>query len=131
MTWAVVQCEAQREHVVRLLLSRLGLQSYLPRIKVRQRITPLFPGYLFTALGRQFYPVLRTPHVIRLLMAGNEPARLDDEIVAELRRREIGGFVRLPQPPRLRRGQRVKVIRGAFEGQIGLYDGMSNRERER
>jgi len=120
MNWAVVQTEAQREHAVRLLLSRLELETYLPRIKVRKRITPLFPGYLFVRLGQQFYPVLWTPHVIRLLMAGAQPARLPDEIINQFRNRERGGLVRLPQPPRLRLGQPVKVIRGSFEGQIGL-----------
>jgi len=130
-TWAVVQTEAMREIAVIALLERLGLSIYFPRIKIRKRITGLFPGYLFVQLGAQWYPVLWTPHVIRLLMAGDRPARLDDAIVAELRRREVGGFVRMPKPPRLHHGQRVKVVRGSFDGQIGIYDGMSGRDRER
>jgi transcriptional antiterminator RfaH len=131
MTWAVVQCEAQFEHTVRLLLIRLGLETYLPRIKVRKRITPLFPGYCFVRLADRWYPVLWTPHVIRLLMAGVEPARLDDSIIAGIRKRERGGLVWLPQPPRLRPGQKVRVVRGTFDGQIGIYDGMCGRDRER
>jgi transcriptional antiterminator RfaH len=131
MTWAVVQCKSQREHAVRLLLGRMNLECYLPRIRVRKRITPLFPGYLFTRLGQQFYSVLWTPHVIRLLMAGLEPARLDDNVIAELRRRERGGLVQLPQPPRLRRGQPVRLTRGSFAGCVGLYDGMATGDRQR
>src|SRR5262245_6326873 len=136
MTWAVVQTQAQREHAVRAALGHFGFETYLPRIRLRKRIVPLFQGYLFARLGEQFYPVLWCPHVIRLLWAPAaqgciQPAKIDDRIIAELRKREVNGLVKLPQPPRLRRGQRVKVIRGSFEGQIGLWDGMSGRDRER
>lgn len=31
----------------------------------------------------------------------------------------------------LKRGQRVKILRGPFEGKDGLYDGMLGHERER
>jgi transcriptional antiterminator RfaH len=131
MNWIIVQCEAQREHVVRLLLMRLGFQSYLPRIKIRKRIKPLFPTYLFVQSNDRFYPILWTPHVIRLLWAGDQPAKLDDRIIAELKKREIGGFVKLPKPMRLKRGQQIKVVRGFFADRIGIYDGMSGKERER
>jgi transcriptional antiterminator RfaH len=129
--WAVVQTEAQRENAVRLLLSHIGIHCYFPRIKIRKRITGLFPGYLFVQLGARWYPVLWTPHVIRLLMAGDRPARLDDAIIADLQRRERNGLVKLPQPPHLHRGQRVRVISGPMEGQLGIYEGMTGKDRER
>jgi transcriptional antiterminator RfaH len=131
MIWIVAQTEAQREHVVRLLLMRLGFQSYLPRIKIRKRIKPLFPTYVFVQSNDRFYPIMWTPHVIRLLWAGDQPAKLDDQIIAELKKREIGGFVKLPKPLRLKPGQQVKVVRGYFADRIGIYDGMSSRDRER
>ena len=65
-------------------------------------------------------------------MAGTQPARLHDSVVSELRSREKQGFVRLPRPPAtFRPGQRVRIVRGSFEGQFGIYDGMSGKERER
>src|SRR5262245_28195949 len=129
MNWAVVQTEAQREQAVRLLLNRIGFEVYCPRIKVRKRIKPLFPGYLFTQLGQHFYQVLWTPHVLRLLMSGDQPARLDDSIIAELRRPELGGFVRLSQVDRIRKGQSVRVIRGNFQGLTAIHNGMSSHDR--
>jgi len=131
MTWAVIQCESQRELAVCLLLGRMTLPTYFPRIRLRKRIVGLFPGYVFCRLGPQFYPVLWTPHVIRLLMAGDRPAKLSDEIVENIRKLEHRGLIKLPQPPRLRLGQQVKVIRGSFQGLLGLYDGQSGKDRER
>ena len=131
MTWAVVQCESQRETAVCLLLGRMTLPTYFPRIRLRKRIVGLFPGYVFCQIGPQFYPVMWTPHVIRLLMAGDRPAKLGDEIISSIRRLEHRGLVKLPQPARLRPGQPVKVIRGSFQGLLGLYDGQSSKDRER
>ena len=133
MTWSVVQCESQREHAVRLLLMRGHYVTYLPRIKLHGRIVPLFPSYLFVNIAcMRWYPILWTPHVIRLLMAGDQPAKLPEDIVTHIRKREHNGLVRLPNvSQRLKKGQKVRVIRGSFEGQIGLYEGMSGKDRER
>ena len=130
--WWVVQCEANFEHVARLLLMRLGFTTYAPRIRIRGRITWLFPTYLFVGAREQFYPILWTNRVVRLLMAGDQPATVKGEIVTHIRKREVGGFVKLPLPNRrLKPGQKVRVTNGAFQGQIGLYEGMSGHDRER
>src|SRR5262245_15928032 len=83
--WAVIQTETQREHVVRLLLMRADCETYLPRIRLRNRIVPLFPGYLFVRVTEwRWYFLMWTPHVIRLLMSGDRPAQLLDEIMTQI-----------------------------------------------
>jgi transcriptional antiterminator RfaH len=131
--WAIVQTETQREHTVRLLLMRGQYETYLPRIRVRSRIVPLFPSYLFVSLHeRRWYPVMWTPHVTRLLMSGDRPAQLPEDVVNQIRKREHNGLVKLPKVSQvLKKGQKVRVIRGNFEGHIGLYEGMSGKDRER
>jgi transcription antitermination factor NusG len=130
--WAVAQTEPQREHLVRLLLMRAKFETYLPRIKVRQRVQLLFPSYVFIHIEDRWMSALWCPHIQKLLMSGTSPARLHDSVVSELRSREKQGFVRLPRPPAtFRPGQRVRIVRGSFEGQFGIYDGMSGKERER
>jgi transcription antitermination factor NusG len=129
MNWWVVQTEAQREHIVRVLLMRRKYETYIPRIKHRSRISPLFPSYLFVRAVEQFYPVRWTDHVVRLLGSGDQPAQLPEAVMASIRKREIGGFVRLPSPPQLRKGQPVRVIRGSFEGLLAIHQGMGSRER--
>ena len=81
MMWWVVQTESQREHIVRVLLMRARYETYIPRIKHRSRISPLFPGYLFVRTTDRWYPVRWTDHVVRVLMSGDQPAQLPEEIV--------------------------------------------------
>ena len=62
-------------------------------------------------------------------MSGDAPAQLPEAVITSIRKRESGGFIRLPAPPQLRKGQHVRVIRGSFEGLLAVHQGMGSRER--
>ena len=131
--WAIVQTEPQKEHLARMGLIRLRFESYMPRIRIRSRIVPLFPSYVFCRLDEQWYPVLWTQGVRQLLMADTKPARLPDEVIVDLKRRhDRDGLVRLPSaPPGKAHGDGVRVLRGPFAGALGVFQGMTAHERER
>ena len=49
-------------------------------------MTPaLFPGYIFVLIELQWHAIRRTPYVVRLIMNGDQPARVPDRIIEELR----------------------------------------------
>ena len=129
--WAVAQTETQHEHIARMFLMREQFETYMPRIRRHGRILPLFPSYIFIRIQSAWYRARWSPGVTKILMDGERPAQLADEVVQSIRGREIGGVVVLPRAPRLRPGQRVRVLRGSFEGSVGIYDGMVGRDRER
>lgn len=111
---------------------RARYETWFPMIRQRRRIIPLYPTYLLVNLVQpQWHQISKTPHVIRIIMSGDRPAPLPDSVVADLRKRERDGIVRLPRAPRLRPGQEVRIIGGSFEGRLGLYQGQSGRDRER
>lgn len=132
MSWWVAQVETQREHLTRLLLMRHGYETYAPRIKHHGRIAFLFPAYLFIRAETRFYTILWTPGVVRLLMTGDRPSCLIEEVVLKIRKQEKGGFVKLPSAAKgLEKGQNIRVSAGNFLGHVGIYDGMSSRDRAR
>ena len=136
--WAAVQFHGSHERLALHCLGLAGFEIWCPRIRERRIIcgrraivTPaLFPGYVFVLVELQWYTIRRTPYVVRLIMNGDQPARVPDRIIDELRGRERNGVITLPEPPpRLRAGARVKVTHGPFAGHSGLVAGMSPRER--
>jgi transcriptional antiterminator RfaH len=131
--WAIIQTETQREHTARLMLMRQGFETYMPRIRVKaDRIALLFPTYIFCRIVDRWYSARWTIGVTRMLMDGDQPARISEQILEEIRQREVGGFVKLPQQDNGKRlGDKVKIVRGSFEGHLAVYDGMSGKERER
>ena len=60
-------------------------------------------------------------------MDGAIPAKVPDAVIAETRSREREGVIELL--PKLRPGDRVRVLRGPFRDQRGIYAGMSGRDR--
>lgn len=130
--WSVAQTETRRENTAAQFLADQGYSTYLPKIRIaHKRIVPLFPSYLFVRIVDRWWNVNKTIGIIGLLTAGDHPAQVRDGIVETIRAKERGGIVRLPPPQGLREGQQVRVLRGSFEGHIGLYQGMSGKDRER
>jgi transcriptional antiterminator RfaH len=145
--WSVARLQPQRERLALQCLALRGFTVYLPRIREMRTTSqvvgaagmrrrrgveverPLFPGYLFIFIELQWYDARTAPGVLRILLNGDQPAHVPDSVIDDIRKREVGGIVRLPKPPRLRPGDRVRVLRGPFEGHFGLYDGMAPHER--
>jgi transcription elongation factor/antiterminator RfaH len=131
--WCVAQTEPNREGTAERWLGQQSFETYLPRIKVPEtrRIIPLFPSYLFVRIVDHWYAVSSTIGIIRVLCNGDHPAHVRDDVVDKLKAQERGGLIRLPKPQRLKSGDRVRVVRGNFLGQLGLYEGASGKQRER
>ena len=132
--WGVAQTEPRREPLARLLLMRLGYETYAPRLRIREgnrsKITLLFPSYIFVRVIERWYPILWTPGVLRILMSGESPANVPEEILKQIRKREgRDGIVRLPRAPGLEQGQAMIITKGSFAGRLAIYQGMSGPQR--
>ena len=137
MFWACAQLEGNRERLALHCLELGGFTTYLPRLRERRlvkgrqvTVTPaLFPGYAFVLIELQWHAARWAPGVIRLVLDGAQPAKVPNTVIDDLRRRERNGLIELPPPPGLQRGDHVKIVRGAFAGQLALFDGQRPHER--
>jgi transcriptional antiterminator RfaH len=133
--WSCVQLEPYRERLALHCLSKVnGFEVYSPRIRPprarREDDTrPLFPGYCFILVVLQWHAARWSPGVTRIVLDGMAPAKVPDQVIDEIRRREQGGVVQLPKAPDMQIGDRVKVLGGPFQGHLGLYAGMKPRAR--
>lgn len=129
--WSVVQTETGRENVAVHFLGQQRFVSYLPRIKSQRRIVPLFPSYVFVRIEDHWYAINKTVAVIGVLTSGEHPARISDEIINAIRKKERGGVVKLPEPQHLKPGDKIRITKGSFGGHLAIYQGMSAHERTR
>jgi transcriptional antiterminator RfaH len=135
--WACAQLEANRERLALHCLSLAGFETYLPRIREQRVIrgrriiaTPaLFTGYCFVAIELQWHAARFAPGVLRLVLDGTVPAKVPDAALHEIRSRERGDLMELPEAHRLRPGDRVNVLHGPFAGQLALFAQMRPHER--
>ena len=62
-------------------------------------------------------------------MDGEHPGRVPDGVIESLRAREHDGLIELPTRPAFLPGDRVRIIRGALQGQIAIFQDMKPKER--
>ena len=134
MYWVAAQLTPRRESLAQHCLRLAGYPTYLPRIRERRVVggrkveaTPaLFPGYCFVVVEQQWHRARWSPGVAALVMHAGVPARVPEQVIAEIREREIDGLLELP---RLKPGDRVQVTCGPLAGLAGLYAGQAPQER--
>ena len=136
--WAVAILSPQCERKATENLARKKLTYFFPRIKrtVRHRgkrvhhLDALFPNYLFLLLQDAWHEVFDMHGISGLIMSGEHPAVLGDEVVETIKARcDRDGVYVAPVKPRFRVGDKVKVGAGPLAGSVGLYAG-SAKERE-
>ena len=116
---------AGRVHDVSAPTSRPSCQ------RCARKVAPpaLFPGYAFVLIELQWHSATKTPGVIRLVLDGARPAKVEDKIIDDLKRRERNGLIELSAPPGFQHGDPVRVRGGPLTGYFGLYQGRRGADR--
>ncbi|MGX4803489.1 transcription termination/antitermination protein NusG [Bradyrhizobium guangdongense] len=138
--WFVVQTQPNSERRAVANLNRQGFEVYLPQYlkrrshagKVDLVPAPLFPRYLFVALdlmAQQWRVIRSTLGVVELIRQGDRPVPLASDIIGSLRaRQDDRGLIQLDRPS-FQPGDKIRVAGGAFSEHLGVFEGMSDRER--
>lgn len=138
--WYVARTQPHAEARAAFNVARQGFATYLPRYRKRRRharrieivLAPLFPRYLFVSFEmarQQWRAIYSTIGVAQLVCHGEAPAVVPDHVIADLQSRENGdGAIELCKPA-FAIGDLVRVRQGAFESSLGLFEGMTDRER--
>jgi transcription antitermination factor NusG len=138
MYWACAQLEPNRTRLALHCLDKVaGYEIYNPQLREQRRrygrkitgVSQLFPSYVFVLIVSGWWNARWSPGVVRLVMDGLVPARVPDQVIAEIRSRERNGFVELPKARGLTPGTRVRLISGPFCDRIGLVAGLRAHER--
>ena len=132
MNWFAVHVKRFREAVAASSVAALGLEVFLPMIKVESLkevaikvgSKPLFPSYLFARFNPDLClsPVEGSRGVLYVIKSGTLPIPVDDQVVREIQERvEADGLIRL-RHRELKRGDRVSIEEGPFAGMIGRME---------
>ena len=137
MYWCAARLQPYREALALHCLGLAGYETYYPRLRDRRirhgrkiELRPaLFPGYCFVLIQLQWHTARWAPGTLGLIMDGIGPAKVPDAVIAEIRRREVDGLIELAPPAPLRRGARVRILRGPFTGHLAIFTDMRPRQR--
>jgi transcriptional antiterminator RfaH len=134
--WSVAMTKSSSEHIAQHHLRRQGFETYLPkfisRVGKETKVKVLFPRYIFVHISLQWHAITGTRGITRLIMNQTTPSIVNNRIIDNLMKREDSkGFIVLDEPPKFRIGEKVRVVNSAFQGYLGVYDGMRDHDRSR
>jgi transcriptional antiterminator RfaH len=137
--WTVVRTHPNSEARAILNLERQDFECYQPKIlekKLRkQKLTtvesPLFPSYLFVKVVNKWMSLKNTYGVAAMISTGSLPAQVRDEVIQDLRDREVNGFIQLPKAKQFEAGDAVTITGGAFAGHTALVERMPAKDRQK
>jgi transcriptional antiterminator RfaH len=123
--WYLVHTKIRQEATALENLERQGFQCFLPLMqleKLRRNTLqvvhePMFPRYLFIRLGsdvgaQSWAPIRSTQGVSRLVTFGQTPAKVQEELVEQIRAQCDQGVQRRHFVP----GEKVEVSHGRLPG---------------
>ena len=130
-SWYLIHTKIRQERVALENLERQGFECFLPQIRVEKLRRsallvveePLFPRYLFIRLGtgleaQSWSPIRSTLGVSRLVTFGQSPAKVDEDLVAQLQTQAQSTAV---QSRHFEPGESVEVTEGPFIGLEAIY----------
>jgi transcriptional antiterminator RfaH len=130
--WYVVQSKPHKEEVVARSLTALGVDHFLPRILERvragiglqQRVSPLFPSYLFVNLdlARSGKDVRYTPGVRDFVRFASEPQSVPPHVISALRERIGPTGVFVPEKRHFAPGARLRIEEGPLRGLEVIFE---------
>ena len=138
-SWYVVFTRPNGEETASQHLERQGFATYLPlrwalrrHARRQERVArPLFPRYLFVSLDlctQRWRSVHSTVGVSHLVCRGDTPTPVPQDVVAQLiAQHDETGCVRFTSS--FRRGDRLRILCGAFADVVGLYEEMTDTQR--
>ena len=138
-SWIVVRTHPNAESIAIYHLQRQSFDYYQPLILERKHrkgtlrdcVSPLFPCYLFVQIISQWTCLQSTHGIAAVLKMGPTPAKVPEQVIAELRKREnSSGVVVLPKQ-RFEVGDKVKIQDDIFNGELALIDRMPAKDRQK
>ena len=137
--WFVFYTKSRQEKKVFSLLTRRGLEVFLPTQKVMRQWSdrkkkvevPLFNSYIFVRETEDKIPsILQTPGVAWNIRHNNKPAILQTKELENIKRFLASGlFLESHQFDRLEVGDPVEVIDGPLKGMLGHLIKTSDGDR--
>lgn len=139
-SWYLIHTKPKQESIAKDNLERQNYSIYLPMVIIRRKrrgrsirvIEAMFPRYLFIHLNDStddWAPIRSTIGVSEMVRFGVIPAKISEDLVAAIKKRENEEGIHELQIDDFEMGQQVRIAEGPFEGYEAIFKAKSGQER--
>jgi transcriptional antiterminator NusG len=131
LKWYAIHSKSRHEDVVLNGLKKKFIEAFLPKMQVMSRrkdrkktiLVPILPGYVFVRSDlnlHQYWDIIKTYGVVRILGIQGKPVPVKDEEIASLQ--TLHGTDRtVRNQAYMKEGDRVMIMEGPLKGLTGFY----------
>lgn len=131
--WYVLNTKPKKEYQVERLFEEGGIEFYCPRYIHDAREKPFFSGYGFIRFDYpDQYRIVRYTRGVKRVIGNREgPIPIPEEIIRQIRQREIDGFIELEKYGEIPDiGDEIEIMEGPMKGLRGVFrKEMTDKER--
>jgi len=129
--WYAIHSRSRHEDVVLNGLKKKFIEAFLPKMQVMSRrkdrrktiLIPILPGYVFVHSDlnlNQYWDIIKTYGVVRILGIQGKPVSVKDEEIASLK--TLDGTDRtVRNQAYMKEGDRIMIMEGPLKGLTGFY----------
>ncbi len=123
-SWFVLNTKPKKEFQVERLFEEGGFDFYCPRYIHETKGKPFFSGYgfIFFDYPDQYRLVRYTRGVKRVIGNQEGPIPIHEEIIQQIKKREINGYIELDkygEMPEI--GDEIEIMEGPMKGLRGIF----------
>ena len=130
--WYLIQTKPQQESIAAQNLSNQGFNTFYPKAPINNKITPLFPRYLFIELDdktQNWTPIRSTKGVANFVRFGLSFAKVPNKIINMIKIQQQQTIEKLINICSHQKGDDIEIQSGAFKGQKAVFQNYNSRDR--
>jgi transcriptional antiterminator RfaH len=129
--WYLIRTKPKQEKIAIQNLQNQHFKTYCPMVKIKEKITPFFPGYIFlqSTEVQNIHPIRSTKGVLNIVRFGKEFARVKNIIIEELQSKEGGIAEKCIDMQQFHAGDKVEILEGVFKGNSAIFTEIDGENR--
>ncbi len=130
--WYLIKTKPQQESIATLNLANQGLNVFFPKTVIKNKTTPLFPGYLFIKLNdktQNWTPIRSTKGVSNFVRFGLNFVKVPHQIIDLIRAQQQQTIDKIIDLSSHHQGDTVEIQTGAFRGQQAIFKNYNTKDR--
>jgi transcription antitermination factor NusG len=131
--WYVIQSKPNQEYRLAASLDQKNLNHYFPVLSIKEKLQPLFPGYMFLNCPREsnWSDIKCSPGLQRVLSFGHEsePLQIPEATILGIKARIKALSEQAERDLNLHPGDKVVVTDGPLEGLEGAFFEAKGKDR--
>ena len=130
--WYLIKTKPQQEAIATQNLANQGFNVFLPKAIIKNKTTPLFPGYLFIQLDdktQNWTPIHSTKGVSNFVRFGLSFAKVSHQIINIIKTQQQQTIDKIIDLSSHHQGDTVEIQTGAFKGQQAIFKNYNSNDR--